>query len=192
MIPKDKSKQFRLSIKKQFQAASPEKSSLQQLLKKLNPMLRGWSAYYRHASGAERVFSALDYYVWTSIACWLKKKHRGVGINRLMNRDTWRRPGRRSRRWRDDGTILFRMYDQRVERYRHGWMKPSNFVVTSMESPVHSERCTPGSEKGEVRMDNWRKTDDLKHHPCPCRDGYRRGSRTSPRWNWRPAKAERS
>ncbi len=33
-------------------------------------------------------------------------------------------------------------------RFRHGWMKPPKYASTFMESPVHNERCTPGSEEG--------------------------------------------
>jgi RNA-directed DNA polymerase len=147
VVPKDKSKQFRHAIK-QLVRAVPAQATLQTLLRKLNPMLRGWSAYYRHAWGAKRVFSCLDAYVWASIARWLKKKHRGVSMKHLVARHSWRLPGRRSRRWRDGNAMLFTMVSRRVQRYRHGWMKPPDFASTLMESPVHIERCTPGSGKG--------------------------------------------
>ena len=32
--------------------------------------------------------------------------------------------------------------------YRQSWEKTPNFAVKSMESPVHNERCTPGSGTG--------------------------------------------
>lgn len=28
------------------------------------------------------------------------------------------------------------------------WQRPTSFTVKSTESPVHNERCTPGSGKG--------------------------------------------
>lgn len=42
---------------------SPEKT-LQSRLKRLNPILRSWGNFYRHAWGAKRVFTAIDHYVW--------------------------------------------------------------------------------------------------------------------------------
>jgi hypothetical protein len=69
-------------------------------------------------------------------------------MRRLYARYAWRKPGGCSWRWRDGKTALFETVSRRVERYRHGWMKTPDFALTSMESPVHSERCTPGSERG--------------------------------------------
>jgi RNA-directed DNA polymerase len=117
-------------------------------LNRLNPLLRGWSAYYRHAWGAKRVFSQLDCHVWRAIRQWLRAKHKGASMRYIYTRYGWRKPGGRSWRWRDGNTSLFEMVNQRVERYRHAWMKTPDFALKSMESPVHSERCTPGSVRG--------------------------------------------
>jgi hypothetical protein len=59
-----------------------------------------------------------------------------------------RSPGGRMWRWRDGTVVPFGMASRRVQRYRHAWMKTPDFASASMESPVHSERCTPGSERG--------------------------------------------
>ena len=42
----------------------------------------------------------------------------------------------------------FEIVSLRVERFRHAWLAPPIFGSSSMESPVHSERCTPGSARG--------------------------------------------
>jgi group II intron reverse transcriptase/maturase len=149
VIPKDRSQRLRSLVRKHF-GGDTRSASLKKRLDLLNPMLRGWSAYYRHAWGAKRVFSALDSHVWWTIRRWLIAKHVKVNMHRLYVQYGWRKPGGRTWRWRDRDTVPFEMVSQRVERYRHGWMKMKapGFASTSRESPVHNERCTPGSDGG--------------------------------------------
>jgi RNA-directed DNA polymerase len=59
VIPKDRSKRLRSLVRRHF-ARNTRHASLAQRLDRLNPMLRGWSAYYRHAWGAKRVFAELE------------------------------------------------------------------------------------------------------------------------------------
>ncbi|MCU0687846.1 MAG: hypothetical protein MUF34_37320 [Polyangiaceae bacterium] len=115
---------------------------------RVNPVLRGWSAYYRHAWGAKRVFAALGSHVWWAIRRWLIAKHVKVGTRRLYAQYGWRKPGGRMWRWRDGGAVPYEMVRRRVERYRHAWRKIPDFASTSRENPAHNERCTPGSDGG--------------------------------------------
>src|SRR3954451_21959644 len=46
----------------------------QMVLIRLNPIIRGWSAYYRHAVSA-RVFNELDNHVWKLVYKWAKSSH---------------------------------------------------------------------------------------------------------------------
>jgi group II intron reverse transcriptase/maturase len=147
VIPKDRSQRLRAMVRDHF-SGDTRSASLKKRLELLNPMLRGWSAYYRHAWGAKRIFSALDSHVWWTIRRWLRAKHENVNMQRLHARYGWRKPGGRTWRWRDGDTVPFEMVFQRVERYRHAWMKTPDFASTSRESPVHNERCTPGSDGG--------------------------------------------
>lgn len=146
VIPRDKSKAFRERIKGVFRLKTTHKP-LEERLRMLNPMLRGWCSFYRHAWGAKRIFNALDNYVWWTICRWLKKKHSGTSI-RSLDRYVRRRPGRRSMRWSDGQQTLFICASVKVEQFKIGWVRPPSFASTSMESPVHNERCTPGSEGG--------------------------------------------
>ena len=147
VIPKDRSKRLRSLVRRCF-AKETRYASLAKRLDLLNPLLRGWSTYYRHAWGAKRVFAEGDRHVWWTIRGWLRAKHARIGMRRIYARYGWRKPGGRTWRWRDGRTVPFEMVGRRVERYRHGWMKTPDFASTSMESPVHNERCTPGSERG--------------------------------------------
>ena len=146
MIPRDRSQLFRERIKRLFSNATIRRSFEQQL-RLLNPMLRGWANFYRHAWGAKKVFEALDYYVWWTIARWLKKKHR-LSFKRLAPRYGWRKPGTRSLRWQHNGVRLFETRTITVEQYKLGWVRGPGFARKSMESPVRIERRTPGSEGG--------------------------------------------
>ncbi len=147
VIPKDRSARLRYMIKQHF-ARGTHAASLESRLDLLNPLLRGWSAYYRHAWGAKRIFASLDHYVRQKIRKWIQAKHRGASMRVLYRRYGWRKPSGRMWRWRDGDAVLFEMASRRVERYRHGWMKTPDFASTSMESPVQNESCTPGSEGG--------------------------------------------
>jgi RNA-directed DNA polymerase len=82
------------------------------LLRRLNPVLRGWAAYFRYAASS-RTFSYLGYYAWWRVGRWLRKKHPRLSWRQLK------------RRYFPDGTIQangIKLYDpatMRVERYRH-------------------------------------------------------------------------
>jgi RNA-directed DNA polymerase len=146
-IPKERSCRLRESIKIVFKRPTCNQQ-LERRIKKLNPIIRGWGNFYRHAWGAKSVFSELDNHVWHTIYRWLKKKHPNRGTKQLAKRYSKRLPGRHSIRWCDGQVAPFSLASLRVERYRFAWQRPPDFVETSMESPVHSERCTPGSEEG--------------------------------------------
>ena len=48
--------------------------TLADLLRRLNPVLRGWCNYFRHGV-SKRTFSYLDYFVFGRIVGWLRKRH---------------------------------------------------------------------------------------------------------------------
>jgi len=121
---------------------------LRNRLTKLNLILRGWGYSYRHAWKAKRVFSSIDSYIWHTIFGWLKKKHNGKGVKYLHALYKKRIPGKKSTVWTDEGVSPFRLSSIPVFRFRHGWITPPKYALTFAESPVHNERCTPGSEEG--------------------------------------------
>ena len=48
--------------------------SLDELIHALNPILRGWCNYFRHAA-SKRCFAYLSYYLWWRVMRWLRKKY---------------------------------------------------------------------------------------------------------------------
>ena len=97
---------------KELTARSTIGLSLDELVHALNPVLRGWTNYHRHAA-AKRCFSYLDHYLWWRVMLWLRKKH---------PRLTWKQIKRRywGRRWTSpDGTRLHWPGQVPVTRYRY-------------------------------------------------------------------------
>lgn len=146
-IPKDRSQQLRERIKRLFRRSTTGET-LENRLRLLNPITRGWSNFYRHVRHAGRVFRAIDYYIRWSIYRWLKKKHQHAGRNAIFSRYGWRQPGACAPPWRAGSTTLYVMARTRTGRFRLAWICPPDFALTSRESPVHIERCTPGLEGG--------------------------------------------
>ena len=128
MIPKDRSQLFRERIKQLFKKKTTF-LSLHDQLRRLNPMLRGWANFYRHAWGAKKVFASLDHYVWWTIARWLCKKH-DVSLQRLLPRYTAGDTGCRGTLWCHEGLCLFLASSVCVEQYKLGWMHEPDFAKT--------------------------------------------------------------
>ena len=149
VIPKDRSQRLRERIKAHFGRGTTHRS-LEERLSELNPVLRGWSNFYRHAWGAKHVFGSLDHYVWWTILRWLKKKHKNASMKFLRARYGRRKPGQRNTQWGMGKAVPFSLSRVTVERYRLAWLKTPDFAVKSMESPVRTESRTPGSGTGEV------------------------------------------
>ena len=109
--------------------------SLDELVHALNPILRGWTNYHRHAA-AKHCFSYLDHYLWWRVMLWLRKKH---------PRLTWKQIKRRywGRRWTSpDGTRLYWPGEVPVTRYRYRghriptpWTSPDPTRATTRTGP---------------------------------------------------------
>jgi RNA-directed DNA polymerase len=86
--------------------------TLADLLRRLNPVLRGWCNYFRHGVSS-RTFSYVDHFAFWRIVGWLKKRHLGLNMHTLVRRYL---PG-----WRisDGGIEMFRPRAVAIERYRY-------------------------------------------------------------------------
>jgi RNA-directed DNA polymerase len=64
--------------------------SLDQLLHRLNPVLRGWCAYFRHGV-SKQTFNYLRAFAWRRVVCWLRRKHPKANWRWLRRRylDGW-------------------------------------------------------------------------------------------------------
>jgi RNA-directed DNA polymerase len=86
--------------------------TLAQLLYRLNPVLRGWCAYFR-CGVSSRTFAYLDAFTWRRVTRWLRRKHPKRSWRWLI--------GRYLPRWRPtDGEVtLYRPAAVRTTRYRY-------------------------------------------------------------------------
>jgi len=83
-----------------------------ELLRRINPVLRGWCNYFRHGV-CKRTFGYLDSFVFRRILNWLRKRHLRISTHRLVRRylPNWE--------IRSEGIELFRPQAVRIERYRY-------------------------------------------------------------------------
>lgn len=119
-----------------------ENQSLDELLHRLNPMLRGWCAYFRPGVSSA-VFSYLSHYTWQTVWRWLRRKHRRSTVKELRRQyccgGWW--PASHARE-------MFRPEKVGTSRYRYrGSVIPTPWPTTDesittvpdrlVESPVH-------------------------------------------------------
>ena len=86
--------------------------TLADLLRRLNPVLRGWCNYFRHGVSS-RTFGYLDHFTFWRIVGWLRQRHVGLNMHTLVRRYL---PG-----WqiRAEGIEMFRPQGIAIERYRY-------------------------------------------------------------------------
>lgn len=87
--------------------------SLANLLNLINPVLRGWTNYFRHGV-SKATFHYLNHYTWVRVVGWLRRKH---------PRTDWKSLRRRyfGNRWRlnEAGVDLYDTRAVPVSRYRY-------------------------------------------------------------------------
>ena len=119
VIPKERTTRLRRTISGIFDRATLNET-LESRLKLVNPVLRGWRNFYRHAWGAKRAFTAVNHHVWCTILRWLRKKHPRTVVRDLKRQYGWYRPRQRMLRWRDNGVVPMPLSSIRVVRYQQG------------------------------------------------------------------------
>lgn len=86
--------------------------TLADLLRRLNPVLRGWCNYFRHGVSS-RTFGYIDHFAFWRVVGWLRKRHLGLNMHTLIRRFA---PG-----WQIQakGIEMFRPETVVIERYRY-------------------------------------------------------------------------
>jgi len=103
---------------------------LAKLLRKMNPILRGWANFYRFCAGAKTILNAVDWYVGDRLWRWMTKKYPKAGARKIM-RSCERLRGRRN--WRDGKEERFLMGRLKVERYDLKWVRRPDYAMISRE-----------------------------------------------------------
>jgi RNA-directed DNA polymerase len=99
---------------------------LEVLLRRLNSMLRGWTAYFKYGCSSA-TFGYLRHYLWRRVIRWIGRKHRRTPWRQLRRRysqgDGWPTHGE---------VVLFNPAAVRTERYRYrGAQIPSPWASTA-------------------------------------------------------------
>ena len=129
-IPKRKVLDIRHRIK-QWTTRRTTGWPLAKLLRKINPILRGWSNFYRFCAGAKMILCSIDWYVWHRLWRWMRKKYPKAGARQIL-RGLGRIRGRRI--WHDGREEQFLMRRLRVERYNFKkWMRRPDSAMVSEE-----------------------------------------------------------
>jgi RNA-directed DNA polymerase len=84
---------------------------LAEVLRMVNPILRGWAAYFRYGV-SKKTFAYLGYWAWWRLLGWIRRKHPHL---------TWKQLRRRyfgADRIGEDGLVLYNPAKMRVQRYR--------------------------------------------------------------------------
>ena len=85
------------------------------LIRRLNPVIRGWGNYYRHAVSKE-VFDGIDHAIWRMTWSWAKRRHPQKGRKWIKDRYFAHKDGRD---WvfTDGSVTLFRMATIPIRRH---------------------------------------------------------------------------
>jgi RNA-directed DNA polymerase len=114
---------------------------LSELIAALNPILRGWANYFRHAA-AKRTFDYLGYYAWWRVGRWLRKKH---------PRMTWKQITRRygsEGTYGEKGIALLNPGSISVTRYRYrGARIPNPWAIPASIDPSGLRVCRASREE---------------------------------------------
>jgi RNA-directed DNA polymerase len=94
-------------------SASPY-ASLEQLLRHLNSVTRGWCNYFRHGVSSA-TFRYLYLYLWKSVVKWLRARHPKLGWRKIQRRFLTGYPAHRPAA---NGILLYNPQDIHIERYR--------------------------------------------------------------------------
>src|SRR4051794_19298347 len=106
--------------------------TLADLLRQVNPVLRGWCNYFKHGV-SKRTFSYVDHFAWWRIVGWVRKRHLGLNWGTLIRRflPEWKIA---------DGQVeLFRPPTVAVTRYRYRGTR----IPTPWTSPATEPAATP-------------------------------------------------
>jgi len=128
----------------------------QMVLVRLNPIIRGWSAYYRQVVSA-RVFNELDSYVWKLTYKWAKWTHPHKPKHWIITRYFGAFNSSRRDRWvfgdRDSGAYLLKFAWTKITRHTlvKGWASPDDPALAGYWA-ARRRRGRPPLDRARLRL----------------------------------------
>jgi RNA-directed DNA polymerase len=110
--------------------------TLDQLLYRLNPVLRGWCAYFRHGVSS-RTFGYLRAYTWQRVVRWLRRKHPKANWRWLRRRylPGWWPTEKAVVLYNPSGVVITR-YRYRARAIPTPWQQPTAATGDPTASPT--------------------------------------------------------
>jgi RNA-directed DNA polymerase len=105
--------------------------SLDELIHALNPILRGWTNYHRHAA-SKRCFAYLSYYLWWRVMRWLRTKYPRLTWKQIRRRywgRNWTGPQGARLAWPAEAAVT--RYQYRGHRIPSPWAAPGTGRATT-------------------------------------------------------------
>jgi RNA-directed DNA polymerase len=105
---------------------------LAEVLRMVNPALKGWAAYFRYGV-SKKTFAYLGYWAWWRMLAWIRRKHPHL---------TWKQLRRRyygADRIGEDGLVLYNPAKTRVQRYR--------FRGAQISTPYNIDQVDPAGAR---------------------------------------------
>ena len=157
------------------------------VIARLNPIIRGWAAYYRGVVSS-RQFAALDHYMWTLTYKWAAWRHANKPKSWIVGQYFGKFNKFRNDRWvfgdRDTGACLVKFSWTAIQRHVpvKGAASPDDPALAG--SPCGSSACRPPS----FRVMSWMRRGSSRPAPLPALV-RRSAPRSAPRVTARPALA---
>ena len=121
LIKPSRAAQRRIRERLRAELRSLRGTNAQAVIKRLNPIIRGWAAYYRTQVSAE-VFGALDHYLWTLTYKWARFSHQNKPKSWVVARYFDKFNKSRQDRWvfgdRQGGAYMHKFSWTRILRHR--------------------------------------------------------------------------
>jgi RNA-directed DNA polymerase len=142
-------------------------TNAQAVIARLNPVVRGWSAYYRTVVSSQ-TFTALDHYLWKLTYKWAKHSHPNKPTRWIIRRYFGTFNKSRQDRWvfgdRDSGAYLTRFAWTKIVRH------PMVRGTSSPDDPALAQYWTARRRRGIPRPIDAATLRLLQsqHGRCPC------------------------
>ncbi|MCR8580018.1 group II intron reverse transcriptase/maturase [Streptomyces sp. Isolate_219] len=147
---KDAVKRIRDRLRSEMQSLLGQ--NIMVVLRRLSPIVRGWSAYYRTVVSS-KTFSALDSYVWTLTYKWAKRTHPKKSKHWIVNKYFGRLNRSKNNNWvfgdRTTGAHLPKFAWTNIRRHRlvKGKSSPDNPALGDYWSQRRKTRTPPPMDR---------------------------------------------
>jgi RNA-directed DNA polymerase len=138
------------------------------VIRRLNPIIRGWSAYYRSVV-SKRTFTQLDTHMWKLAMSWARRRHPNKSGRWVVDRYFGAFHRTRQDRWifgdRDSGAFLAKFAWTQIVRHQQvkGWASPDDPALAEYWAERRRRRKPP-LDLARLRLPQ------AQHGRCPlCR-----------------------